>query len=145
MIINNTMYKRIEKKINLANIKIKPMAFIYIRLITTIIIFVLLLISNKYVAKRGTKCVVIGAYTERQTYMEGYEYSGYLTDKTISHRNKLLLDFFSGSVDAMEHLKKEGVTHLIRFENIPVSLPDVGMKVIYKNGAVTVFEFLPYS
>ena len=48
MIINNTMYKRIEKKINLANIKIKPMAFIYIRLITTIIIFVLLLISNKY-------------------------------------------------------------------------------------------------
>ncbi len=48
MIINNAMYKRIEKKINLANIKIKPMAFIYIRLITTIIIFILLLISNKY-------------------------------------------------------------------------------------------------
>lgn len=100
-----------------------------------------ILISNKYVAKRGTKCVVIGAYTERQTYMEGYEYSGFLKDKTISHRNKLLLDFFSGSVDALKIMKKEGVTHFVRFENIPVSLPDVGMKAIYKNGAVTVFEF----
>ena len=48
MIINNKMYKNIEKKINYANIKIKPMAFIYIRLIITIIIFLLVLLSNKY-------------------------------------------------------------------------------------------------
>ena len=48
MIINNKMYKRIEKKINLANLKVKPMAFIYIRLIMTAIVFILLLVSSKY-------------------------------------------------------------------------------------------------
>ena len=48
MIINNRMYRRIEKKINLANIKIKPMAFIYIRIIISLLIFLLVLLSNKY-------------------------------------------------------------------------------------------------
>ncbi len=48
MIINNKMYKKIEKKINYANIKIKPMAFIYIRIIMTIAVFLLVLLSNKY-------------------------------------------------------------------------------------------------
>ena len=48
MIINNKMYKRIEKKITLANLKIKPMAFIYIRLLSSIVLFIILLVSNKY-------------------------------------------------------------------------------------------------
>ncbi len=48
MIINNKMYKRIEKKINLANLNIKPMAFIYIRLFTVIGIFLVLLLSNRF-------------------------------------------------------------------------------------------------
>jgi len=48
MIINNKMYKRIEKKISLANLSIKPMVFIYIRLFTVIGIFIVLLLSNQY-------------------------------------------------------------------------------------------------
>lgn len=47
MIINNKMYKRIEKKINLANLKIKPMAYIYIRLISSVGVFLLFLVSSK--------------------------------------------------------------------------------------------------
>ena len=48
MIINNKLYKRIEKKINLANLKIKPMAYIYIRLIASVGVFLMFLISSKY-------------------------------------------------------------------------------------------------
>lgn len=48
MIINNKLYKKIEKKINLANLKVKPMAFIYIRLIVTVLVFLVVLLSNKY-------------------------------------------------------------------------------------------------
>ena len=48
MVINNKLYKRIEKKLNYANLKIKPMAFIYLRLLVVLIIFVLGLVTNKY-------------------------------------------------------------------------------------------------
>ena len=48
MIINNKLYKKIEKKINLANLRVKPMAFIYIRLIVTVLVFLVVLLSNKY-------------------------------------------------------------------------------------------------
>ena len=48
MIINNRMYRRIEKKINLANIKIKTISFIYIRIIISLLIFLLVLLFNKY-------------------------------------------------------------------------------------------------
>lgn len=47
MIINNKMYKRIDKKISLANLKIKPMAYIYIRLIASVGVFLMFLVSNR--------------------------------------------------------------------------------------------------
>ena len=47
MIINNKMYKRIDKKISLANLKIKPMAYIYLRLIASVGVFLMFLVSNR--------------------------------------------------------------------------------------------------
>ncbi len=59
MIINNKLYKRIEKKLNYANLKIKPMAFIYLRLLVVLIIFALGLVTSKYGYIVGPLCAII--------------------------------------------------------------------------------------
>jgi len=62
MIINNNLYRRIEKKINYANLKIKPMAFIYLRLLFVLIVFALSLVASKYGYIIAPLCSIVFYY-----------------------------------------------------------------------------------
>ena len=98
-----------------------------------------ILISNKYVAENGYRSYILSAFTEHQTYMEGYLYSGSIKNKVIEYRNDLLLKFFANDTCAQERLKKEGVTHVVLFKNIPNAMPNIKGDLIFDNNSVAIY------
>lgn len=133
----NVLYCNLEQKITGSSItseELEALSWVRENVDKTAI-----LISNKYVAENGFRTFVISAYTEHQTYMEGYFYSASIKDKTIRHRNDLLVRFFANDKSVQKQLQTEGVTHVVLFKNIQEAIPDIKGKVIYENSSVAVY------
>lgn len=100
-----------------------------------------ILVSNKIFAKDGSRSFVVSSYTEHQTYLEGYLYSASAKDPIICHRYLLLKSFFlSMEPSALSHIKKEGVTHVVLFKNIPEAIPQVRGDNIFENNSVIIYQ-----
>ena len=100
-----------------------------------------ILVSNKIFAKDGSRSFVISSYTEHQAYLEGYLYSASVKDPIICHRYSLLKSFFlSMEPSALSHMKKEGVTHVVLFKNIPEAMPRVRGINLFENNSVIIYQ-----
>lgn len=100
-----------------------------------------ILVSNKIFAKDGSRSFVVSSYTEHQTYLEGYLYSASIKDPIICHRYSLLKSFFlSMEPSALSYMKKEGVTHVVLFKNIPEAIPQVRGVNLFENNSVKIYQ-----
>ena len=99
-----------------------------------------ILISNKVIADSGNRSFIVSSYSGLQTYLEGYEYSASKDDKVIRHRWETMKSFFYGDKESLSILKKEGVTHVVLFKNIPDAFPPVDGNIVFDNSAVVVYQ-----
>ena len=97
------------------------------------------LLSNKIKAKEfGRRSYVVSAFTERQLFLEGYEYSVSPSDPIIADRRAHILNMFENNKDESAYFKKKGVTHLVLFKNLMDKDTKIYGNVIYENSAVVV-------
>lgn len=97
------------------------------------------LLSNKIKAKEfGRRSYVVSAFTERQLFLEGYEYSVSPSDPIIADRRAHILNMFENNKDESAYFKKKGVTHLVLFKNLMDKDTKIHGNVIYENSAVVV-------
>lgn len=98
-----------------------------------------ILLSNKIRAsKMGRRSYVVSAFTERQVFLEGYEYSASPKDSVIADRRAHILNMFENNTDESAYFKKNGVTHLVLFKNLIDEKTKIIGNVIYENASVVV-------
>ena len=97
------------------------------------------LLSNKISAKEmGRRSYVVSAFTERQVFLEGYEYGVSVNDPVISARREHIINMFENNTDESAYFKKNGVTHFVIFKNLMDKKIKISGEVIYENAAVIV-------
>ena len=96
-----------------------------------------ILLTNKIFAEQGRRSFWTSCLTEKQIFLEGYDFSN-VNQKEIDLYKNLTLSFYEGDSFTIHKLKEKGVTHAILFKNIqPNSIPQ-SCNVLYENSEIII-------
>lgn len=96
-----------------------------------------ILLTNKIFAEKGIISFWTSCLTEKQIFLEGYDYSN-VNQKEIDLYKNLTHSFYKGDSSTIHKLKEKGVTHAILFKNIqPNSFPQC-CNVLYENSEIII-------
>lgn len=99
-----------------------------------------IVVSNKVLAEvGGHRSFILSAFSERQAYLEGYDYST-VNDDMCKHRLGLIKSLYSGEKDSISLIKSEGVDYVVLFKNIGNSALSIDNCVVFENDAVKIFK-----
>ena len=96
-----------------------------------------ILLTNKIFSEKGRRSFWTSSLTEKQIFMEGYDFSN-VNQKEIDLYKNLTRSFYEGDFSTIYKLKEKGVTHAILFKNIqPNSFPQC-CNVLYENSEIII-------
>lgn len=99
-----------------------------------------IVVSNKVLAEvGGHRSFILSAFSERQAYLEGYDYST-VNDNMCKHRLGLIKSLYSGEKDSISLIKSEGVDYVVLFKNIGNSALSIDNCVVFENDAVKIYK-----
>ena len=103
----------------------------------------IILATNKVLAPHAQRSFVTSAFTERQIFIEGYEYSIIAYSKIATDRVALLSAYYNGDIDAKNTLLNEGVTYAVLFKAFHSPNSILG-DVLYENNAMIIYQLKQY-
>lgn len=100
----------------------------------------IVVVTNKIIqGETSRRSFITSAYSERQTYMEGWGSTNLPSKDFAADRLKRIQDFFCGNEDAKNQLINEGVNYAILFKGL--SSPNVTLgNALFENDAIVVYK-----
>lgn len=97
-------------------------------------------VTNKIFGINGNRSFVTSAFTERQCFIEGSDYTSFPSSISKEERILLVKDVFSGNKESINLLKEKGVDYIVIYESIPYNLNKNECNVVYTNSKISVIE-----
>jgi len=98
----------------------------------------IVLATNKILAPKASRSFVTSAYSERQVYIEGYDFTNLPNNQLVDERISLLDAYLNGEKWAKDELLSDGVSHFVLYKAFNTSNEYMG-KVLYENPAMVIY------
>lgn len=100
----------------------------------------IILATNKIFAPKASRSFVTSVYSERQIYIEGYDFTNLPKEGMVEERLDLLSSYFNGEEWAKNKLiTEEGVSHVALYKAFKEPQDYLGT-VLYENNAMVIYE-----